>query len=541
MNFEELMRRADEEILQGILGRNVVRLLMALDNKLVSPSSLRDLVVGLKGPQQLLLDKETRGYLIQLLRPAEAVSLCKTLGLPDKNPYKSLTSIDLREFSLKRRLLQFFGLSVLEADTYDILKPDKEAVGPKYPLFAHQRKAVLDVEKALSSLPYRVLLHMPTGSGKTRTAMNVISTHFRKHEPTLVIWLAYSEELCEQAAQEFSNSWRYLGDRELSIYRFWGAHSLDVGQLGYDGFVVMGLSKAYSALKNDSSLIMALGSRATLVVMDEAHQAIAETYQTVLDVLVHLRGDVRPTSLLGLTATPGRSWDDLSADRKLADYFAQQKVMLTVPGYDNPIDFLVFQGYLAKAKFRSLNYNGGTTITGADLRRIGQALDIPEDILKRLGEDIQRNLLIISNIEELVKRHRRIIVFAASVQHSDLLACVLRARGIDAHSLTSATPSRYRASVIEDFKSELNGVKVLCNYGVLTTGFDAPRTSAVVIARPTKSLVLYSQMVGRGIRGPLAGGNPEAEIVTVVDLDLPGFRQVAEAFLNWEDVWGNDD
>ena len=67
--------------------------------------------------------------------------------------------------------------------------------------------------------------------------------------------------------------------------------------------------------------------------------------------------------------------------------------------------------------------------------------------------------------------------------------------------------------------------------------FDAPRTSAAVIARPTKSLVLYSQMLGRALRGPLAGGNDQAEIITVVDTELPGFRDPAETFFNWEDVW----
>jgi superfamily II DNA or RNA helicase len=72
---------------------------------------------------------------------------------------------------------------------------------------------------------------------------------------------------------------------------------------------------------------------------------------------------------------------------------------------------------------------------------------------------------------------------------------------------------------------------------VLTTGFDAPRTSAAVIARPTKSLVLYSQMVGRAIRGVRAGGNETAVIVTVVDQGLPGFNSVADAFTNWEDIW----
>ena len=71
----------------------------------------------------------------------------------------------------------------------------------------------------------------------------------------------------------------------------------------------------------------------------------------------------------------------------------------------------------------------------------------------------------------------------------------------------------------------------------MTTGFDAPRTSAVLVARPTKSLVLYSQMVGRAIRGVKAGGNEKAEVVTVVDYQLPGFGSVADAFKNWEDVW----
>jgi superfamily II DNA or RNA helicase len=99
------------------------------------------------------------------------------------------------------------------------------------------------------------------------------------------------------------------------------------------------------------------------------------------------------------------------------------------------------------------------------------------------------------------------------------------------------TPKTERLRLIDEYKNEDAAPKILCNYGVLTTGFDAPQTSAAVIARPTRSLVLYSQMVGRAIRGPKAGGNTTAEIVTVVDSALPGFGNVAEAFKNWEDVW----
>src|SRR5581483_8377485 len=193
----------------------------------------------------------------------------------------------------------------------------------------------------------------------------------------------------------------------------------------------------------------------------------------------------------------------------------------------------------AETAFRPVLYRPGTQISAADVARVAEALEVPKDIIARLAQDEQRNLCIIMAVEELAKRHARILVFAASVDHSRLLTSVLRARQIRADSVTADTPSRERDRIITAFKEDSPDVRVLCNYGVLTTGFDAPRTSAAVIARPTKSLVLYSQMVGRVIRGVRAGGNKEAEIVTVVDSQLPGFGTVGEAFKNWEDVWEN--
>ena len=133
--------------------------------------------------------------------------------------------------------------------------------------------------------------------------------------------------------------------------------------------------------------------------------------------------------------------------------------------------------------------------------------------------------------------HARVLVFAATVNHATLLAVVLQSRSIDAAAITSMTPRHERSRTIARYRNNDPGARVLCNYGVLTAGFDAPRTSATVIARPTKSLVLYSQMVGRATRGPRAGGSKEAEIVTVVDTALPGFGNMAEAFEHWEDVW----
>ena len=77
----------------------------------------------------------------------------------------------------------------------------------------------------------------------------------------------------------------------------------------------------------------------------------------------------------------------------------------------------------------------------------------------------------------------------------------------------------------------------LLNFGVLTAGFDAPATSCVIIARPTRSLVLYSQMVGRAMRGIRSGGNRRCTIYTVVDEQHRGFTSVIDAFSHWEEIW----
>jgi superfamily II DNA or RNA helicase len=374
---------------------------------------------------------------------------------------------------------------------------------------------------------------MPTGAGKTRAAMHIIADHLRNQEPSLVIWLAHSEELCDQAAEEFQDAWTQLGNRPINLFRFWGTHDLNLSDVR-DGFVVAGLAKVHSSAVNAGNFLPTLADRCSLVIIDEAHQAIAKTYAFVLDFLVEKQ---ETTGLLGLSATPGRTWADIDEDQKLADFFLRQKVTLSVDGYDNPVDYLIDEGYLARPKFESLYYDGGNELSYRDLTMLEQALDISPSLLKIISEDEQRNLQILHRIEQLASSHKRILVFAASVMHSRLLATVLRARGITADSVTGDTHSLDRERIITKFRGTDPGTLVLCNYGVLTAGFDAPKTSAAVIARPTKSLVLYSQMLGRALRGPLAGGNKEAEIVTVIDRNLPGFAAPSETFFNWEDVW----
>lgn len=429
---------------------------------------------------------------------------------------------------LFRRYLGFFGLS----SSGFKLPPSSlaaEVVKPDYTLFKHQRDLMWKVNSYVSA-GRPVVLHMPTGSGKTRTSMHLVAHYLKEQEPGLVLWLASTSELLEQAADTFGDAWEKLGNRECNVYRVWGNKSIDFSKME-DGIVVSGFQKLTSLWKTDPVDVLRLAAKVSLVVVDEAHQAVAPTYKDLIDrfLLTGRRG-----VLVGLTATPGRTWDDITKDQELADFFSQNKVSLDVDGWENPVSYLIEQGYLARPTFKKLNYES----TKAPGDRKYNLDDFSSSELDHIASDQDRNVQIIKEVERMVETgHKRIIVFCASVYHCKIVSHMLRGLSFNSEYIHGGTDDERRKRTIKNFKSRDNIAKVLCNFGVLTTGFDAPQTSAAIIARPTKSLVLFSQMVGRAIRGEKAGGNREAEIVTIVDTSLPGFGDVAEAFSNWEDVW----
>ncbi|UGQ39591.1 DEAD/DEAH box helicase [Rhodococcus aetherivorans] len=476
-----------------------------------------------------------------MLSPGQAQKLVDELEISrgsKSDPYSTLDDLRISKgSSIEVQLHHLLGVPYEPPPSKEQGSQDAEDIHPAYQLFPHQRQAATEANAALSRGRRRVVLHMPTGSGKTRTAMSLIADYLRAEEPRMAVWLAYSEELCDQAANEFEQAWAALGNRPAPVLRFWGGNPISLdGHL--DGLVVCSLDKIRASMKSDYMTWSRLADRARLIVIDEAHQALAPTYKQTLELLVDRHPE---TSLLGLTATPGRTWNDLDEDEKLANFFDRKKVSLKIRGYQNPVDYLVAEGYLANAKFEPLTYTGRFNLDHHDLRRIALATDIPSGILDQLAEDDARTLLILMRAESLIATHRRLIIFATTTQHSDTLAAVLAARGVNAASVTSATHPIERRRLIKQFRTKDGEHRVLCNFGVLTTGFDAPEISAAIIARPTKSLVLYSQMVGRATRGIRAGGNAEALIVTVVDTSLPGFGDMSEAFTNWEDVWSTDE
>jgi DNA repair protein RadD len=533
MNLNELISRAGDDGLQELLGSSTVRLLKNLDTDLARASSMQKIFQELFPNVEILRQPNLRRIVLSLLKPEEAKELASRLySNPPVNPYEALTKLTFSKGSnAENVVLDFFDIAQPEDEVKILQQNIKDLESTRSNRF-YQLEAINSVLRHFSSDDNRVLLHMPTGSGKTRTAMQIIVRMLQSNPGKLVIWLAYSEELCEQAASEFEEAWVSQGDRGLPIQRFWGEYNNEQGFI-QEGFLVAGLSKMHSLVKKADPMLPVLADNSCLIVIDEAHQAIAETYQLVLEILAK-NLDSR---ILGLTATPGRTWNDPAKDALLAEFFNKTKVTLQIEGYESPIEYLIDEGFLARPDFEKLEVANANLFSEAELKDLEKSLEIPAGILKKLGEDDIRNLKIIMKLEDLVKSHKRILFFAATVDHSALIASVLQARGHASYSVTGSTSAFDRQRLISKFKSDDKDSMILCNFGVLTTGFDAPKTSCVFIARPTTSLVLYSQMVGRALRGPRSNGNKVAKIVTVVDTALPGFGSPSEAFMNWEDVW----
>jgi DNA repair protein RadD len=534
----ETLSRIGTSELANLIGRDTISILENMGGKQVSSYKLADLVLRQFGPEDLLLNKSSRTLLLETLTEGDASRLCRNLNLEAHlSPWDAIVGCKFQAGGIQSRtLFNFFGCDEPDRFVESDQKPSTIEITAEYPLFDHQidacRRAAAILEH--SAIP-RVLLHMPTGAGKTRTAMNLIA-HFARHRlrtEELIVWLAHSEELCEQAAEEFETSWKALGIRRMLLHRCYGANRPNFASIT-SGIMVGGLKMMFSRSQNEQSEFLAIAQKTKLVVMDEAHQAIAPTYKHLLDILA---ADPS-TYVLGLSATPGRSTLNALEDLQLANFFSRQKVSLKVEGFDSPVDYLQHEGYLASVNYERLKFSQGREFNLTESERLSlmQGLDVPVTVLQKLGADESRNLLILNRIlQEAEDPTRKIIAFACSVQHAHLIANILTVKGIAAAAITSQTRSANRRRLIKQFRDSTE-LQVLTNYGVLTTGFDAPKTNTAVIARPTDSVVLFSQMMGRAARGIRAGGNKECKVITIVD-ELPGFRSVAESFEYWNDIW----
>lgn len=370
----------------------------------------------------------------------------------------------------------------------------------------------------------RAILTLPTGAGKTRTTVEALLTWRQTHsERPIVLWIAQSDELCEQAVQSIREVWFDLGHRgspfrqPLTIGRLWGTRNA----VPYEcGAVVASIQKLQAITRGDGSDLTTehleiLGERTGVVVIDEAHRALAPSYGTVLSALgINFRRQQAATALIGLTATPRRSSEDET--NRLRRRFHNR--ILSAPSLsEDPIQTLRGRGVLARMKVESLDYDAKRIDLSDDpshAKHFEDFEDIHPDVLRRLGEEHRRNRRLIERLMSL-DPDWPVLIFACSVQHAQAMASLLQRSGRSAACVLGTTRPATRRAVIERFRD--GKLSVLCNYGVLTTGFDAPKVRCVVVARPTASPILYEQMVGRGMRGPEFGGTDECLVIDVDD------------------------
>lgn len=408
-----------------------------------------------------------------------------------------------------------------------------DSISPAHPLHDYQRQVLGDLLNAVlpsrsSGKGRRAVAHMPTGAGKTRVACHAAAAILNQHaaEGRTVFWLASSEELCEQAAHSLAEAWSYIGNRPVALQRFWGSGTADLKEL-QEGFFVAGLAKLYAYAQRQPGSLAPLASSAAGVIFDEAHQAVAPTYSFVTEQLMM---DAPP--LIGLTATPGRSRRFGKQDLDLTEMFAETKVAIDPRGHENAMEYLIKNLYLAEPEFSVEVVSAETSV-----REPAGEDDYRASDLRALGHDEKWLNAVIAITSRALRRHKRVITFCPSVACAQIAAAALASDTITAEAIVADTPSDDRARIIGQFRETSGPRMALLNYGVLTAGFDAPKTSCVVIARPTNSLVLYSQMVGRAMRGERSGGNRHCDIYSIVGPGQAAFGSIVDEFTNWEELW----
>ena len=400
------------------------------------------------------------------------------------------------------------------------------------PLFDFQLSLSERIEDLLSREGAKGMLQMPTGSGKTRTVMHALIRHINKSNylnKSCMIWLAHTEELCEQAIESFKRSWLEYGSGIANVYRLFGSYELSVNETK-PGIVFASLQKLHSLRKSNTDIYQHLSKICRVLIFDEAHKALATTYNQLVKSILSVSNDA---ILIGLSATPGRAQFADKENKKLASEFDNNLIKHEFDG-ENSIDHLRKFGVLAKLDRKVISGVKNLKLAEREIKYLDTFFELPPSVLQKLSEDIDRNNRIVKEVVNQVKKGNQCMVFACGVDHSKIISSLINLLSIRTCSITSDMKKTTRARYISAFR---NGeIQALVNYGILTTGFDAPNIGAVFITRPTKSIILYSQMIGRGLRGPKVGGNDKCVLVDVLD-NIIGFGRQNEVYDYFSGYW----
>ena len=322
----------------------------------------------------------------------------------------------------------------------------------------YQNEAVNEISLHFHEGITRQLICIPTGGGKTVIFATVIKDLGKK---ALVI--AHRDELLTQARNTIKSIYP---EAEAGIFK--GNQKDALGSK-------ICITTIQTAIRHTESL---LEQEYKVLVCDEAHHAACKSYINLFDRLGFMNDD-KDKLLLGVTATPFRN-DDFG----LGDVF--EKVV-----HEQNIGYMIENGYLCNV--RGISIDTGINIAGIkehcgdfDCNSLSRVIDVPE-----------RNSLIAEMYTERGEK-RPGVIFCANIQHAISLADTFSQQGIKCKAVYGSMPLPERQKILDEYAE--GKIDLLSNVGVLTEGWDAPRTSIIIMARPTKSKLLYIQCVGRGLR-----------------------------------------
>lgn len=311
----------------------------------------------------------------------------------------------------------------------------------------------------------RALLVLPTGGGKTTIAADIIENATARGGRTM--FLAHRKELIDQASARLDQFRIEHGVIMADHPRWMPWLPVQVASV-----------QTLSARRNSAEI-----QAPTFVVIDEAHRARAQTY---LGALERWPG----AKVLGLTATPWRS-----DGKGLADLF-EDVVVASTPSELTDLGFLV---RCAGFGWRTADLSDVSVSRGdyneAELAEAMNRVEINGDIVQKWLEHASG---------------WRTVAFAVDIRHSKAIVAQFRAAGVPSEHLDGTTPKAEREAILRRLAS--GETLVVSNVGVLTEGWDCPSARCCILARPTKSLGLYLQMVGRVLRPDPASGKTHARI-----------------------------
>ncbi len=340
-------------------------------------------------------------------------------------------------------------------------------------LRSYQRDLLQQVENALGAKDNaRVMMQLPTGGGKTIIGGALLSSWLMGGRKA--VWLTHRKELAEQTC-------RMLTDAHVpAMTDVRWTPGTDAPAMSQGAVILMAQTVGRRTAKRE---VWNRYDADDLMVIDEAHHAAAAGWERAMQQW--------PGRILGMTATPWRT------SKK--------------EGFDHLFGVLRCGPQVADLQSDNWLCDARTLLPPPEKRIIGGEVDRVSGEFTEAGivlANKNRPLVMTAEVLEFWQKHagnRPTITYAVSVEHAQNLRDVFNKAGVAATVILGDSGSEERNKAISGFKE--GTIKVLVNVIVATEGFDLPDASCIVIARPTLSLALFLQMVGRGLRPKENGGN----------------------------------